>query len=61
MSAEEVTQAGDCTGSKEAASPTPSLIWEGSGHGEEHMLGTAQRYPGGLWEIGKEQVNFLLC
>lgn len=66
LPAEEVTRAGDCTGAASQAAgklppPTPSLVWEGSGHGEELLLGTLQRYPRGLWEKGKEQGNFLLC
>lgn len=41
---------------REAASPTPSLVWECSGHGEERVLGMqVQRY-----HEGKEQVNFVL-
>lgn len=64
LPAEEVTRTGHCPGAASQAAgklppPTPSLVWEGSGHGE--VLGTVQSYPRGLWEMGKEQGNFLLC
>lgn len=65
LPADEVTGAGDCPGASSQAAgklaPTPSPVWDGSGHGEEQLQGTLQRYPGGLWEMGKEQVNVLLC
>lgn len=57
LPAEELTGAAACTG----AAPTPSPVWDSSGHGQEQLLGTVQRHPWGLWDMGKEQVNCLLC